>query len=248
MQQQGAGARNAATNSTKQTEGEKNRQAAMERTKLANQGKVQAATAGLEAKNNKTQNDAEIKAENDITNARSKPAIQQAYKNSIAIKNAQKMFQEFPDPDKWTPQQVALYNAEVAKVAGGQAPTEGMIKDLASPTAASSMANFMQKITNVPVGANQGDFIKNNQKYMNGLADVSNSVIKDNMGNVIKATQDKLGPDKYKNMLYRHSDMLGLYTPQQEKGINAVMQAKGLSRQDAIKGLIQQKALKDLNY
>jgi hypothetical protein len=226
----------------------KGRNAAMERVVAGNQGKIAAAKASQDVKNTNKENDAEIKAENDITNARSKPAIQQAYRNSIAIKNAQKMFQEFPDPDKWTPQQVALYNVEVAKVAGGQAPTEGMIHDLQNPTAASGMANLMQKITNVPTGANQGDFIRLNQKYMNGLADVSNGVIKDNMGNVIKATQDKVGPDKYKNLLYRHSDMLGLYNPQQERGINAVMQAKGLSRQDAIKGLIQQGALKDLNY
>jgi hypothetical protein len=248
LQQGGAQKRAELANTTKADIAEKNREAAMERTKESNKGKTAAATAGLEAKNTKTQNDAEIKAENDITNARSKPAIQQAYRNSIAIKNAQKMFEEFPDPDKWTPSQVALYNVEVAKVAGGQAPTEGMIHDLSNPTAASGMAGLMQKITNVPVGAQQGDFIRLNQKYMNGLADVSNGVIKDNMGNVIKASQDKLGSDKYKNMLYRHSDMLGLYTPQQEKGIAAVQKAKGLSRQDAIKGLIKQGAIKDLNY
>jgi len=232
----------------KQSEGEKNRTASMERTKSQNAARIQAAKAGQEFKMAKESRDAEVKMENDITNARSKPAIQQAYRNSLAIKNALKMFQEFPDPDKWTPQQVKLYNIEMAKVASNNAPTEGMIKDLSNPTAASGMAGYMQKIANVPVGAQQGEFIKLNQKYLNGLADVSNQVIKDNMGNVVKAGQDKLTPEQYKNAIYRHSDMLGLYTPAQERGINAVMQAKGLSRQDAIKSLIQQKALKDTNY
>lgn len=268
--QEGANSRTNQTNSTKADIADKNVQAAndradkrgqtakdietsreksaMDRAKVSNEGRVNAAKAGLEAKTTKGQNDDAIKAEADTQNARSKPAVQIAQRNGIAIKNAMKMFDEFPNPDKWTPAQVNLFNLEMAKVAGGQAPTESMIHDLSNPTAASALAGLMQKITNVPVGAQQGEFIALNKKYLQGLADVSNNVIKDNVGNNIKAHQSKLGPDQYKKLLYRHSDALGLLSPGQENGVQAVMKQKGLSREDAISGLVKNGDLKDLNY
>lgn len=248
MQQKGAGERSELANKTKSDIAEENRKAAMERQRVANEGKVKASVAGLEAKTGKEQRDASVKAENDLNSTRGKQALMIAQRNLMAVKNAQKMFEEFPDPNKWTPSQVALFNTEMAKIASGGAPTEGMMHELSNPTAASGMAGLISKISNVPVGAQQGKFIELNKKYLDGLSNVSQQTIKDNMGNVIKSYEDKLGPEKYKDLLYRHSDMLGLFTPKQERGINAVMQAKGLSRQDAIKGLIQQGAIKDLSY
>jgi hypothetical protein len=248
MQQQGALQRNTASNTTKADIAEKNRAAAMQRQQVANEGKVKASVAGQQAKADKESRDAQVKAESDLTSTRGKVALQMAQRNMMSVKNAQKMLEEFPDTDKWTPSQVGLFNSEVAKIAQGGVPTEQSMNELSNPTAASSMAKLASSITNVPVGADQSKFIALNAKYLKGLGDVSQQTIRDNLGNTLKAYQDKLGPDAYKNLLYRHSDMLGLYTPQQEKGINAVMQAKGLSRQDAIKGLIQQGAIKDVNY
>ena len=248
LTQGGAQQRSELTNKTKADIAEKNRQAAMERALVGNQGKIAAAKAGQEARMGKEQRDAQVKAEIDLNSTRGKQALMMAQRNLVSVRNAQKMLEEFPDPNKWTPQQVQLFNSEIAKIAQGGAPTEGQIKELSNPTAASSLANFTQRLTNVPVGADQGKFIALNKKYLEGLGDVSHQVIRDNVGNVVKSYQDKLTPDAYKNMLYRHSDMLGLYTPSEERGIGAVMAAKGISRQDAIKALVDQKLIKDVNY
>ena len=222
--------------------------AALERTQLNNQGRTQAMIAAQGAKQGKEQRDASVKAENDLNSTRGKQALMMAQRNLMSAKNAEQMLKEFPDPDKWTSQQVALFNSEIGKIATGGVPTEGQLSELNNPTAAKSISNFASKLTNVPVGAEQGQFIKLNAKYLSGLKDVSQATIRDNTGNVLKSYQDKLSPEGYKNLLYRHSDALGLFTPAQEKGINAVMQAKGLSRQDAIKALVQEKVIKDVNY
>lgn len=247
-QQAGALERNSASNKTKTEIADKNRDAAMERTKMGNEGKVAAAKAGQEARMGKEQRDAQVKAENDLNSTRGKQALMMAQRNLMSVKNAQKMLQEFPDTNKWTPQQVALFNSEIAKIATGGVPTEGQLHELANPTAASKVAEYAQKLANVPVGAEQGKFIANNKKYLEGLSDVSHQTIKDNMGNTIKAYEDKLGPEAYKKLLYRHSDALGLLTPAQEKGLDAVMQAKGIPREEAIKALVKQGVIKDLSY
>jgi hypothetical protein len=248
LQQQGAQGRNTATNLNRQQIADANRKAAMERQLAANEAKIKAATAGQEAKQAKEERDATVKAETDINSTRGKQALMLAQRNLMAVKNAQKMLQEFPDTNKWTSQQVALFNSEIAKIATNGVPTEGMVNELTNPTAAASMSKLASKIINVPVGAQQGKFIALNKQYLDGLSDVANQTIRDNLGNTIKSYQPKLGNDAYKNLVYRHSDMLGLFSPAEERGIGAVMKAKGLSRQDAIKALIQEKVLKDVNY
>lgn len=248
LQQQGAQGRNAATNLNRQQIADANRKAAMERQLTANDAKIKAAAAGQEAKQAKEERDATVKAETDINSTRGKQALMLAQRNLMAVKNAQKMLQEFPDTNKWTAQQVALFNSEIAKIATNGVPTEGMVNELTNPTAAASMSKLASKIINVPVGAQQGKFIALNKQYLDGLSDVANQTIRDNLGNTIKSYQPKLGNDAYKNLVYRHSDMLGLFSPAEERGIGAVMKAKGLSRQDAIKALIQEKVLKDVNY
>jgi hypothetical protein len=248
LQQGGAMQRSQLSNQTKQQIADQNREAAMQRQLAANKARVEAATAGQEAKQAKEERDANVKAETDINSTRGKQALMIAQRNLMAVKNAQKMLQEFPDTNKWTPQQVALFNSEIGKIATSGVPTEGMTNELSNPTAASGMAKFASKITNVPVGADQGKFIALNKQYLDGLKDVAQQTITDNLGNTIKAYQPKLGDDAYKNLVYRHSDMLGLYSPAEERGISAVMKAKGLSRQDAIKALVQEKVLKDVNY
>ena len=227
---------------------QKNRDAAAQRVKDLVAGRIAASKAGQESKIGKESRDAEVKAETDMNSTRGKQALMMAQRNLMAVKNAQKMLEEFPDTDKWTPQQVTLFNSEIAKIATGGVPTESQIHELSNPTAASGMANIVQRLTNVPTGADQSKFINLNKQYLEGLGGVAQQTIRDNIGNVAKSYQDKLGPEAYKKLLYRHSDMLGLFTPQQERGIQAVMQAKGMSRQDAIKALVDQNVLKDVNY
>lgn len=221
-----------------------NQNARMEQQKLANQGKIAAAKTSQDNKSAAT----EQKAEQAMTNARSKPALAMAQRNLVSIANMQKMFEDYGNPDKWTPAQVGAWNTEKAKVAQGGSPTEGMINELSNPTYGNQMAKLIQKFTSTPTGAGQGKFIDQDRKYIDGLHDVSQNVIKGNVGDVLKSYQNGLSPDAYKNAVYRHSDALGLYNQNQEKGIAAVMAAKGLARQDAIKALVQQGVLKDVNY
>jgi len=248
MQQTGANSRADLSSKTKKEIADSNQKAAMERELEANKGRVAAAKASQETKQANNEKSAEVKAENAMSTTRGKQAVMMAQRNLVSIQNAQKMLEEFPDTDKWTPSQVQLFNTEVGKIASGGVPTEGQMNELSNPTLASHMAQFAQKLANVPVGANQGKFIELNKKYLQGLGDVAHGIIRDNVGNTAKSYQNSMNPDAYKNMLYRHSDMLGLYNPNEERGINAVMQAKGLSRQDAIKALINQGVIKDVNY
>lgn len=244
LQQAGANQRNALSNQTKGEQGDLNRKSRMEQQKLANQGKLAAAKTSQDNKSAAT----EQKAEQFVTNARSKPAVAMAQKNLIYLANMKKMIEDYGDPNTWTPSQVAAWNTEKAKVAQGGTPTEGMIHELSNPTYGSQMAGLVQKFTATPTGAGQGKFIAQDRKYVDGLNDVAQNVIKGNVGDVAKSFQSGLTPDAYKNLVYRHSDALGLFNQNQEKGIAAVMAAKGLARQDAIKALIQQGVLKDVNY
>lgn len=247
------------TSQVKIDEDQKNREAqaqlqkdkdaeAMKRTQTAGGFKVSAAKAGQEAKMAKEGRDAEVKAESDLNSTRGKQALMMAQKNMMAVKNAQRMLQEFPDTDKWTSSQVNLFNTELVKIASTGVPTESQLSELSNPTAAMSASKLASKITNVPVGAQQGKFIALNKQYLDGLGEVSKKVITENLGNTLKSYEGKLSPESYKNMLYRHSDMLGLYTPKEEQGISAVVNSKGISRQEAIRALIKAKKIKDVNY
>lgn len=244
LQQVGAGARNAnSVTAANQRAQDKNALIAKEGD-LNRKNQLDAKQFGQEAK----QAGVEQKAEQAMTNARSKPALAMAQRNLVYLANMNKMFEDYGDPDKWTPSQVAAWNTEKAKVAQGGVPTESMTNELSNPTYGNQMAGLIQKFTSTPTGAGQGKFIAQDKKYIDGLHDVSQGVIKGNAGDVLKSYQNGLTPDAYKNMVYRHSDILGLYNPNQENGINAVMAAKGLSRQDAIKALIAQGKIKDVNY
>lgn len=251
MQQTGAGQRNAATNTQKQlaidAENKRAADALASHEKegaLNRKNRIDTQKAGQEAK----QSGSEQKAEQAMSNARSKPALAMAQRNLVYIQNMKKMFEDYGDPDQWTPAQVSAWNTEKAKVAQGGTPTESMIHELSNPTYGNQMAGLIQKFTATPTGAGQGKFISQDRKYIDGLQDVSQGVVKGNVGDVLKSYQSGLNNDAYKNLLYRHSDALGLFNQNQEKGINAVMAAKGLSRQDAIKALINQNILKDVNY
>ena len=135
------------------------------------------------------------------------------------------MVREFPDVDSWTPAQVALFNNEVEKIAKGGTPTDHDAKEMGNPTLVMSMNKLISGVQNTPVGAEQGKFIKLNLKYLQGLKEVSQNVLKQNITDTASAFKRKMGSDGHKRLLARHSgpDELNLYNDQQEAGIRNVL-------------------------
>lgn len=220
--------------SIKQSEGEKGRQAADKRTKEQIAGRIKAAEVSSGGKIAKEGRDAEVKLENDMTSSRGKMAIQLAQRQLMAARNALKMFKSFGDPDKWNPQQTRLFNSELARIAQQGAPTETAIRELSNPTAIQKMAGITQFFTNRPVGAHQKAFILQSKKYLEDLQDLSKSTLADNTGNTLRSYRSKLSDEAYRNAVARHTDMLGLLSPDQEAGVQNIMKAKGISREKAI--------------
>ena len=199
-------------------------------------------------KDTQRQQDADIAAEKEISSSRSKKAVALAQQNKLFADNALRMVREFPDVDTWTPAQVALFNNEVEKIAKGGTPTDHDAKEMGNPTLVMSMNKLISGVQNTPVGAEQGKFIKLNLKYLQGLKEVSQNVLKQNITDTASAFKRKMGSDGHKRLLARHSgpDELNLYNDQQEAGIRNVMQKAGMSREDAIMELIKRGKLPDI--
>jgi len=116
----------------------------------------------------------------DMISARSKPELAQALRDRPAVLKAKQMIEQFRgNYDKMTKNEVALLDSEIAKIATGGVPHESFMKELDPKTAQSMVENFKQKWTNIPQGAQLGDFVERRLKYLDDLDKVTNKIISD---------------------------------------------------------------------
>lgn len=139
-----------------------------------------------------------------LESARGNPEVMQALKDRLAANKLNSLLGD--DPNKLSPQMVQLAASEVAKIAQGGVPQSAELQHLTPNSIPGDFAKAAQYFTNSPTAANQGEFLKQYQKYSNDLSDVANNVIKDKYSRVLEGKKRVLNKDDYDTLKSQYLD------------------------------------------
>lgn len=137
-----------------------------------------------------------------LESARGNPEVSQALKDRYAAGKLNGLLGD--DPNKLSPQMVQLAASEVAKIATGGVPQSSELQHLTPSSIPGDLAKATQYFTNSPSATNQGEFMKQYQKYANDLAGGANAVIKDKYGRVIESRKRLLNPADYDTLVSQY--------------------------------------------
>lgn len=174
-------------------------QARAEQYKLQQQLRMDALSNKKEQHDTDKQNQALAQIKSSLESARGNPEVSQALKDRYSASKALSLINKY-DPDNLSPQQINLFQSEVAKIATGAVPTIGEMKALNQDTLKSKFAEISQKFLNKPTGANAGEFIKQYKDYLIDLNQNAQNVIKDKFDRVIESSKKQLGDENYNSL------------------------------------------------
>lgn len=167
-----------------------------------------------------------VKLNNDIQKAKARGSVAKAYNASASADRFMELIKEYPDLDKMPPAQVSLLNSEVATMAkgGSASPSDSDRKDIGVPTLASGWAHYSQGLQNIPVGAGQGEFIKNNLKYVQGLKNVAGNVISQSITPAIDSHKKLMSPEDFESAKLANAQYYRPNDPKDAKMVQKYMQ------------------------
>lgn len=123
-----------------------------------------------QGKHDKMSQDQSNKMDQQAEQLRGNPAIQQDMRTIQRVQNAMSIIKQYSDPNQIPPQILNILNTDLATIASGGVPGEGLIHEVATPTIMSKIANGAQQFLNRPTGANAAAFVKQNENIFNTLS------------------------------------------------------------------------------
>jgi hypothetical protein len=121
-------------------------------------------------KQNKQGQDQANKTFTQAEQLRGNPAIQQDMRTIQRVQNAMSIIKQYKNPNDIPPNVLNILNTDLATIASGGVPGEGLIHEVATPTFMSKAAGGIQQFLNKPTGANAAAFVKQNENIFNTLA------------------------------------------------------------------------------
>lgn len=205
-----------------------------------------AASNRNDATNAKQSNKAFTDMTNSVENFRGNKAVGNAADALRAVGNAQELIKEYPDLNQMPQAQVGQLGEELAKIAGGGSASEGGRKEVNTSTYASQFQNFMSKAGNQPTGAQLGDFIQNNSKYLDGLKQANQQIVNGYRKNKYLSYEDQLtDSQKQKFQTQMHPELFqdqNNQAPQQGQGLLGGSASSGQAHPQDIKAIAWAKA------
>jgi hypothetical protein len=137
--------------------------------------------------------------------AKGEPGVQQAMKALVNVGNADRIISKYVTPDmtpeqqvaaldKMTPQEASFLTAEIGKIASGGVAGEHTMNSMSAHTLDSGWAEFKQKISGTPKGAELGAFILNNKGYLDELRQANQDVVDQHVNSVFKENENRFTP------------------------------------------------------
>lgn len=194
---------------------------------------------------------------------RGNPAIQQDIRTLQRVQNAMSIIKQYPDPNQIPPNVINILNTDLATIASGGVPGEGLIHEVATPTVQSRIGSGLQQLLNRPTGANAAAFVKQNEGIFNTLAGDAQKRLEDRyqrIGNTLGHSVSPEDRENYRrtylpNHTYdKNNDLIPTKQqapapmasdPRDQAAIKTIMQNNpGISIQDAAKALSNYKKSK----
>jgi len=95
-----------------------------------------------------------------------------------------------------TPQESSFLTSEMGKIASGGVAGEHTMNSMSAHTLDSAWAEFKQKISGTPKGAELGAFILNNKGYLDELRQANQDVVDQHVNSVFKENENRFTPDQ----------------------------------------------------
>ncbi len=242
-------------------------QAHIEAARQAKQGQQAMAQATHELarqdKQHQQQQQQANKMDQQAEQLRGNPAIQQDMRTIQRVQNAMSIIKQYPDPNQIPPNIINILNTDLATIAGGGVPGEGLIHEVSTPTIQSKIGSGLQELLNKPTGAKAAAFVKQNEGIFNTLAGDAQNRLEERYRRIGNTLGHSVTPEDREN--YRRTYLPShtydknndfVPTKQQESSaitpdprdqaaIRTIMQNNpGISIQDASKALIDYKRSK----
>lgn len=164
---------------------------------------------------------------NKVNTPRGSQAVQQAQKTLVNIQNAKDLIALYPNANDMPEAQVLRLNEELGKVATGGVATEGSVRGGDAGTFAQKFAKFQSQVEGKPEGAQLGDFIAENKKYLDSLEKSHKSVVSDYQKKIYGGYKHRLNPDQDKDFQSEYPD---LFQPQQTQAQAGPMPQEGTAQ------------------
>lgn len=153
---------------------------------------------------------------------RGNPAIQQDMRTLQRVQNAMSIIKQYPDPNQIPPNIINILNTDLATIAGGGVPGEGLIHEVSTPTLQSRVAGGVQQLLNHPTGANAAAFVKQNEGIFNTLSADAQKRLEDRYQRIGNTLGHNVRPEDRENYrrtyLPNHTyDKNGDFVPQQNQ-------------------------------
>lgn len=153
------------------------------------------------------------KAYTDLNDKLLKPrgnqSVQQAMLGQAATSKMKELMALYPNLDDMPQDQVNTFRMELAKAAGGGVATEGMMKELSTPSTWSHIKNMISMRENKPLGADLGAFLKNNKNYVEGLDKTNNGIVNKYTKDAFNGSKNRLSPEQQQRFQEEHPEAFG---------------------------------------
>jgi hypothetical protein len=158
---------------------------------------------------NSQQNQWAQKAIAAMDQTRGNPALNSAFQTARMAQNAKSILAPYADDlNKAPPSQVALFNAEIAKIATNGVPSEATMKEIDDPTLAKEFSGFVSKVTNSIQGANQAGFLPTKLRYLDDLESNAVGFAQTSLDKKLSLYAPHLSDVDYKNIKASNDDFL----------------------------------------
>lgn len=154
--------------------------------------------AGAGKKDAKTQSQALHNVQSLLESARGNPAAAQAEKDIYAGKKLKTLIGNYPDPNTMPDAQLHLLASEAGKIASGGVPGMTELYNITPHGVTQRLQKIASDFYNEPTPARAGAYIKEIERYANGLMEDAKGEITDKYGRVIESNVNQLAPDDYK--------------------------------------------------
>jgi hypothetical protein len=141
-----------------------------------------------------------------LESARGNPAASQAERDLYAAQKMQTLINQYPDPNKMPMAQVNLLASEAGKIATGGVPSMHELEGIKPNSIDQRFSVIASNLANHPSPANAGAFIKELERYSQGLSEDARGVIEDKYGRVIESARDELGDQNYQSLRKNYID------------------------------------------
>lgn len=163
-------------------------------------------SAQLDDKSKEKQEKVYTELSNKLNTFRGDNAAQQANKNLLAADNALAILKG-KDLNSLTKQEVQLFYGELAKISTGGVPTGHGMQELVPSNLASGITTLISKGASVPVGAQQGEFLKKGLSYLNDLRSNSQEMVDKYRANTIKGYYRRLSDEQKEDLITDHPEV-----------------------------------------